>query len=72
MSKSLLVLPLLALLTVPALAVQEFYIGEPIVKEGMQIVARGRLGWARICLTLRLGSEAVSQDAYACWNRDRW
>jgi periplasmic iron binding protein len=29
---------LLAATTLPALAVQEFYIGEPIVKEGMQIV----------------------------------
>src|SRR6202044_2482813 len=29
---------LLAATTIPALAVQEFYIGEPIVKEGMQIV----------------------------------
>jgi uncharacterized protein involved in high-affinity Fe2+ transport len=38
MSRSLLILPLLALLTVPALAVQEFYIGEPVVKDGMQIV----------------------------------
>ena len=38
MSRSLVVLPLLALLTVPALAVQEFYIGEPVVKDGMQIV----------------------------------
>ena len=38
MSRTLLILPLLALLTVPAMAVQEFYIGEPVVKEGMQIV----------------------------------
>src|ERR1700761_5969056 len=38
MSRSLLTLAILSLLTVPALAVQEFYIGEPVVKEGLQIV----------------------------------
>jgi periplasmic iron binding protein len=42
MPKSLLRAPVLALpllwLSVPASAVQEFYVGEPVVKEGMQIV----------------------------------
>jgi len=38
MSKSLLVLSILSLFTIPAWAVQEFYVGEPVVKDGMQIV----------------------------------
>lgn len=33
-----LVLTFLALVSVPAGAVQEFYVGEPVVKDGMQIV----------------------------------
>src|SRR6201996_9649967 len=37
LSAALVVAPFLVL-TVPAMAVQEFYVGEPVVKEGMQIV----------------------------------
>ena len=38
MSRTVFALSILSLFTTPAWAVQEFYIGEPVVKDGMQIV----------------------------------
>lgn len=56
---------LLGLSLTPALAVQEFYIGEPIVKEGMQIVPNYLTGveMAPMPAGMAMGKEAVHLEA---------
>src|SRR5580693_8309076 len=56
---------LLAATVLPALAVQEFYVGEPIVKEGMQIVPNYLTGVEMSPMPpgMSMGKDAVHLEA---------
>ncbi len=55
----------LAALSVPAFAVQEFYVGEPVVKEGMQIVPNYLTGveMDKMPAGMGMGADAVHLEA---------